>query len=159
MAARRRRLRAAAASSLLVPSLAAALQIERSLAPREALRHAAPPGAEAATPLILKPALRIERLAPAAAAPARPFGEPTQEIVVSLKVNGVPKDERIARMTASGAFLLPRAEIESALPLPAGAAIHEIEGEDYVALASLPGVKVAFDERTLTLDVVLPAWE
>lgn len=155
MAARRRRLRAAAASSLLVPSLAAALQIERELAPREALRHAAPP--DAATPLFLRPALRIERLAPAPAAAPRPFGEPTQEVVVSLKVNGVPKDERIARMTAGGAFLLPRAEIESALPLAAGAAVHEIEGEAYVALASLPGVKVSFDERTLTLDVVVPA--
>lgn len=157
MGARRERLRTAALLSLSVPTLAMALQVDRTLAPR----HPPPVHREgamaAAPPLRLKPALRIERVPTPARRPARPFPEPTQALVVSLKVNAVQQDERIAHMTASGAFLLPRAGLDAVLPIPADVALHEIEGEEYVALASLPGARVTFDERTLTLEVVLPA--
>ena len=149
----RRRSRAAILPAAFIPALLAptashALQLSRELA---GSRPAVAPSAKAAAPLGLKAATTLEP----PSARAR-YARPVHPIVASVRVNTVPKDDRIVLMDDTGAFLLKRTDLAHVARVPESAAVYRIEGEEYVALASIAGLRVKFDEGTLTLDLSFP---
>jgi outer membrane usher protein len=92
----------------------------------------------------------------AAVAPVSPSAEQPIQIVVKTRLNGVAKRDFIVYMAADGDFFLtPSDLVEMGVAKPAGSAI-DIGGVPYVSLKSIPGAKLRFDEKTLTLDIELP---
>ncbi|HEX9181110.1 MAG TPA: hypothetical protein VF859_11985, partial [Burkholderiales bacterium] len=73
-------------------------------------------------------------------------------IVVNARLNSEPRGDFFAYRDAGGAWLLRAADLESLglLNLPAGV---DIEGERYLRVDEIPGLRVTVDERTLTLDL------
>jgi len=158
--ARARALRFAAAAALLAgPMLAGAqpaLRLERTL---EAARPPMPmpmpiPTAAEETPLALRPSAALPERAPPTPAPPAPA--PTQPLIVSLVVNQVGRGERFARLTADGRVLLRHEDLREIAAVPEATPRSRIEGEDYVDARAI-STAASFDERTLTLDLRLPA--
>ena len=87
--------------------------------------------------------------------PAGSANQPIQ-MVIKVRLNGVAKGDFVAYMTADGDFLLPARElIGMGVPLPAGRTV-DIGGELHLALKTIAGAELRFNERTLTLDLQLP---
>jgi outer membrane usher protein len=85
-----------------------------------------------------------------------PYPRASQLVIVALSVNALPKGDRIVRMTDDAQFLTRRQDLDEVAPFLRDAAVYSIDGEDFVALAEIPRVKVAFDERNLALALTLP---
>ena len=101
---------------------------------------------------------RVERAKPSGQGPGRPFPSPAPDAatIVSLVVNQVGRGERFARLTADGRVLLRREDLGEIAAVPEAALRIRIEGEDYVDARAI-STGATFDERTLTLDLRLPA--
>lgn len=91
-----------------------------------------------------------------------PVAAPAETLVVRLVVNGEAKADVFAERTADGDFLVRPSDLAAAgLREPKGTVV-EIGGEPHLSLRSIRGVRFAFDEKTLSLNVtaapeILPA--
>ncbi len=164
-------LRAAFVPLALIPPGAGALQLERDLG---TWRKAPAPRAAPPTPikLLASPTLAQRPAQPAASLPKppppvaagsaippegpRPSVPGLQPLVVTLKVNSVPKGDRYVLMDGRGGFLLKRADLDDAAGVTSRAPGVAFEGEDYVSVASIPGLRAELDEGTLTLSLSFP---
>lgn len=85
------------------------------------------------------------------AVPAR-----AEDLFVRFVLNSEDKGEILVRMDPSGDFLVREADLgEAGLRGAAGRTVP-IDGDPHVSLASVPGVRFAFDEKTLSLLVDVP---
>ena len=99
--------------------------------------------------------LRSAPGAPPATAPRRAdFARPTQALIVALKVNAEARGDRLVRMTEAGEFLLRGEDLRELAGIEAPS--HNIEGDEFVELRAIAGARVAFDDKTLTLELTLP---
>lgn len=83
------------------------------------------------------------------------FAHPTQALIVAFRVNAEAKGDRLVRMSEAAEFLVRRddlREFAGVFEVP----VYVIEGEEFVALRAIPGTRVSFDEKTLTVDLTLP---
>ncbi|MEK6806406.1 MAG: fimbria/pilus outer membrane usher protein [Pseudomonadota bacterium] len=92
----------------------------------------------------------------AAVRPVRQAASPLQALVAAITVNSEPKGEGILYLEGQDDFLIKLSELEALAKVPATIEAVEIEGEHYIALKRLPGAEIVFDEKTLTLAIVLP---
>jgi outer membrane usher protein len=123
-----------------------------------------PPAPSAVTPAARdnKP-VRLRLIAELAAPRTRPLDTPSErgadqptEAVINLRLNGVAKGDFVVYVTADRDFLLPvRDLIEMGVPRAAGRTV-DIAGESHLALKSIAGAELNFNEKTLTLDLQLP---
>lgn len=141
----------------LLPVAAYGLVLDRELSTQRAGPSPASPAPSVPSPLRLKASTTLSAKGAAAAPAGRPFPGPTQPLIVSLTVNATAKDERFVRITPAGDFLLKLEDLKEIATVPQGPAVYEIEGESYVELRSLSSSSARFDEKTLTLEVTLPA--
>ena len=141
-------LRAAFVPFSLLPLAASALQLTRELATSKA---ASPPPVASASPFALRAATS---LSPPSSREAYP--RPVQPLVATVRVNAVPKDDRHVLMDDRGAFLVKRVDLAEIARVPESSTVYRVEGEEYVALASIPGLRVRFDEATLALELSFP---
>lgn len=79
-------------------------------------------------------------------------GDRLMAIVVQARLNSEPKGDFFAYRDSQGNWLLRAADLESLglLGLPAGV---DVEGERYVRVEEIAGLRVTVDERTLTLNM------
>lgn len=81
-------------------------------------------------------------------------GTDDQRFIVSLRVNGRMVDDAVLAVRRGGEFYVPRPALMSArMSAPAGARSFPLNGVDYVALSSLPGVVARFDPAAQELVV------
>lgn len=112
-----------------------------------------PPAMPGASP----PPAPLRLLPRPAQAPARAAGrasaiEQASEVVLNVRLNGVSKGDFLATATPDGDFLFNPDDLEEmGIAHPSGRTVN-IAGQKRVSMKS-PGVRVAFDEKTLTLDV------
>lgn len=144
-------------------SLAAAQALDLKLAPSLGPAVSSPADVDrplaAAAPvsLHLETALRPGRPDDSPRRSFRPLPQQLQELIVSVKVNGVDRGDVDAYMTATREFLIPLATLSSWVRIPSDAPRSERNGETLIFLSDVPGVRVAFDEDALELKVVFPA--
>ena len=77
------------------------------------------------------------------------------ELIVTLRVNGVDRAELTLLRKADGDFWLPAGEVAGLKIDPQEQALREAGGQRYYSLRAL-GARVAFDEATLALQVDFP---
>jgi outer membrane usher protein FimD/PapC len=92
----------------------------------------------------------------AAAVQRPPYSRPTQALIVALGINAQAKGDRIVRMTQDSRFLARRQDLEELAPSLRNAVVYSIEGEEFVELDAIEHARVVFDEKNLTLAVILP---
>jgi outer membrane usher protein len=81
----------------------------------------------------------------------RTAGAPLEPIIARIVVNSVQKGDATVFRSAQGTWLARPADVGNwGIKAPESARV-EIGGEPYVALERLPGLQLAFDERTVTL--------
>ncbi len=106
------------------------------------------------------PRLRPARELPGKAAAGGPvasrqFPEPTQPLIVALSINAVPRGEKFVHLTQGGGLLAKVEDLRGLITLPADLEAFTIDGEAHVLLAQVPGAKVAFDDKTLVVEVTM----
>jgi len=75
------------------------------------------------------------------------------QIVITIRLNSVPKGDFLAYLTGDGDFWLrPRELAELGILYPPGPGV-EIGNELHISLRSIAGAEFQFDQRTLTLDL------
>lgn len=149
-----RRARAGAtlgATYLLFSHPSSALEIDRNLRDAPVVKAAAVPAPRPSDPLPLRLTNALARTPG-----VRPYPRATQPLIVALSVNADAKGERLARMTSEAEFLLRREDVEEIGGMPPDAAVFDIEGEAYVELRAIPGMRAKFDEKALNLELTLP---
>ena len=119
--------------------------------PPPAAEHPAPAKAIATAPAQRPPP--AQGLPPSATRGTAAAAQPPEPLVARVVINGVSKGDATVYRGADGAWLARAEDVARwGLKAPAAARI-EIEGEPYVALERLPELRVAFDERTVTLEL------
>ena len=85
------------------------------------------------------------------------YGWAEETLVVNVTVNSVSRGDFFVLRNAKGEFFVKRADFPAlGIQLPADIVDVEIEKERYVALNSLSGVPVVFDEKKLILAITAP---
>ncbi len=87
---------------------------------------------------------------------AVPFDQPTDAIVVALRLNQVKLDESFVRMTRAGEYLVKWEDLAAMMSDGSKVPAVAIDGEPYVRFSAIPGAKAVLNEKTLTLEVTLP---
>ncbi|MFP5306931.1 MAG: fimbria/pilus outer membrane usher protein [Gammaproteobacteria bacterium] len=77
-------------------------------------------------------------------------------MIASLTLNGRALGERFLYIDAAGRLLLRREEALQLTALAGDVATVTIDGEPHIALGDLPGAELRFDERALTVELLLP---
>lgn len=78
-------------------------------------------------------------------------------LIARVRVNTVAKGDLAVVRDARGRMLVPRVEFEQWRIAGVPVAIINIAGEDFVDVASVPGLAVAFDAANVTLDITVAA--
>jgi len=79
------------------------------------------------------------------------------QLVVNARLNSVRKGDFVVYMTRDGDFLLLQQDlVNMGVPRPVGRNM-EVAGETVVSLRSIVGADFSFNEKTLTLEIQLPA--
>jgi outer membrane usher protein len=85
--------------------------------------------------------------------PAAAAAAPTETIVVRVNLNTESKGDFFVQRAGASDFLVKVEDLKAmGIRSPAGS-VQVIDGEPYLALKSMPGVKAAFDEKTLALNI------
>ncbi len=105
------------------------------------------------------PGLRPARALGAAVASSSPLASalPYSQLVLSVRVNSVSKGEFIGYMGGNRDFLFSPSDLKAMDIVDAEGGLVDIEGAQFVSLRSLPGVELTFNEKKLSLDIMLPA--
>ena len=144
-----RRVLAGLAALAIPPSAFADLKLDRVLG-------GAPPNAQGAVEGPATPfALRLDAGVPAAEAPLDDT-MPLQPLIADVRVNEQDKGEQVVYLRGTDDFYVGRQALGEWLKVPDDAPTRELEGQPFVALSSLRGVRWRFDEAKLLLRLEAP---
>jgi outer membrane usher protein len=98
----------------------------------------------------------LTAFAPAASAQADAAREPLEDLPVALVLNGEPRGDVFAKLTAGGDLLLRAADFTPFGVTVLGGTRQAFDGVEYVVVNSIPGARATFVADSLTLLLNLP---